>query len=150
MEFLNNPTTFSYCLKVFGLRRFCWSVRNSSRTCSMVTSATRGRSTIFFAILPRTTDRPVRKRGDEPRSNSVVRKRCVPYSARLERGECSDLPVRAAPQSHGCKSVVRGLPLEVIILNGIDWQKEKGKPLACLILYRMKNHRTIKELAELG
>jgi len=59
--------------------------------------------------LPRTTERPVRKRGDEPRSNSVVIKRYVPYPTRLERGECSDLPVRAAPQSHGRKSVVRGL-----------------------------------------
>jgi len=59
--------------------------------------------------LPRTTERPVRTRGDEPRSNSVVRKRCVPYPARLDRGECSDLPVRAAPQSHERKSVVRGL-----------------------------------------
>ena len=76
--------------------------------------------------LPRTTERPVRK----PRSNSVVRKRFVLYPARLERGkrgdeprtisiptsttivrgECSDLLVRAAPQSHGRKSVVRGLP----------------------------------------
>ena len=37
--------------------------------------------------LPRTTERPVRKRGDE----------------------CSDPPVRVAPQSHGRKSVVRGL-----------------------------------------
>ena len=43
--------------------------------------------------LPRTTERPVRKRGDEPRSNSVVIKRYVPYPTRLERGECSDLPV---------------------------------------------------------
>ena len=42
-------------------------------------------------VLPRTTERPVRKRGDE----------------------CSDLPVRAVPQSHGHKSVVRGLlPLD--------------------------------------
>ena len=38
-------------------------------------------------ILARTTERPVRKRGDES----------------------SDLPVWAAPQSHGRKSVVRGL-----------------------------------------
>ena len=37
--------------------------------------------------LPRTTERPGRKRGDE----------------------CSDLPVGAAPQSYGRKSVVRGL-----------------------------------------
>ena len=59
--------------------------------------------------LPRTTERPVRKRGDEPRSNSVVIKRYVPYPTWLERGECSDLPVKAAPQSHGRKSVVRGL-----------------------------------------
>ena len=51
------------------------------------------------------------KRGDESRSNSVVIKQTVLYPTRLERDECSDLPVRAAPQSHGRKSVVRGLPL---------------------------------------
>jgi hypothetical protein len=33
------------------------------------------------------------KRGDEPRSNSVMRKRCFPYPARLERGEYSGLPL---------------------------------------------------------
>ena len=44
--------------------------------------------------LPRTTERPVRKRGDE----------------------CSDLPVWAAPQSHGRKSVVRGLLLRPLNL----------------------------------
>ncbi len=38
--------------------------------------------------LPRTTERPVRERGDE----------------------CSELPAREVPQSHGRKSVVRGLP----------------------------------------
>ncbi len=47
-----------------------------------------GFSSVPFLNLPRTTERPVRKRGDE----------------------CSDLPVRAAPQSHERKSVVRGLP----------------------------------------
>jgi len=31
-------------------------------------------------------------------------------SARLERGECSGVAQRAAPESHGRKSVVRGLP----------------------------------------
>ncbi len=76
--------------------------------------------------LPRTTERPVRK----PRSNSVVRKRCVLYPARLERGkrgdECSVLSVTlwsnlsteaahvsagydSTGQNHGRKSVVRGL-----------------------------------------
>ncbi len=60
-------------------------------------------------ILPRTTERPARECVDEPRSNSVVINRYVPYPIRLERGECSGLPRRAAPQSHGRKSVVRGL-----------------------------------------
>ncbi len=45
-------------------------------------------SQIHISCLPRTTERPVRNRGEE----------------------CSDLPVRAALQSHGRKSVVRGLP----------------------------------------
>jgi len=53
--------------------------------------------------LPRTTERPVRKRGDEPRT--IV----VGVGVEIVRGECSDLSVRAAPQSHGRKSVVRGL-----------------------------------------
>ena len=44
---------------------------------------------ITMPILPRTTERPVRERGDE----------------------CSELPARAVPQSHGRKSVVRGLLL---------------------------------------
>ncbi len=44
------------------------------------------------------------KRGDEPRTFST------PTPTTIVRGECSDLPVRAAPQSHGRKSVVRGLP----------------------------------------
>ena len=39
--------------------------------------------------LPRTTERPARECGDEPRSNSAIRERCIPYPARLERGECS-------------------------------------------------------------
>ena len=47
-----------------------------------------GLSNYKVAYLPRSTELPVRKRGDE----------------------CSDLPVRGAPQSHGRKSVVRGLP----------------------------------------
>ncbi len=44
----------------------------------------------FGHPLPRTTERPVRMRGDE----------------------CSGFPVGAVPQSHGRKPVVRGLPLE--------------------------------------
>ena len=39
------------------------------------------------------------KRGDEPHSNSVVIKRPVLYPTLLERDECFDLPVRAAPQA---------------------------------------------------
>ncbi len=66
--------------------------------------------------LPCNTERPVREQGDEPRSNSVMRKRCVLYPARFERGECFELSARAMSQSHGpvCqstgrrKSVVRG------------------------------------------
>ena len=41
------------------------------------------------------------RRGDEP-----VRSQPLPQSY---GDECSDLPLRAAPQSHGCKSVVRGI-----------------------------------------
>ena len=41
----------------------------------------------FTFSLPRTTERPVRKRGDE----------------------CSGVPTRVVPQSHGRKPVVRGL-----------------------------------------
>ncbi len=55
--------------------------------------------------LPRTTERPVRKRGDE----------------------CSDLPVRAAPQSHGRKSVVRGLPQ--VMLGHIALKNQGSDPL---------------------
>ena len=101
--------------------------------------------------LPRTTCRELQGRMTEgpvrkPRSNSVVRKRCVLYPARLERGErgdeprtistqtpativrdeCSDLPVRATAQSHGpvCRStgrrkaVVRGLQTIAVLPNG--------------------------------
>ncbi len=42
---------------------------------------------ILTTILPRTTERPGRESGDE----------------------CSELPRREAPQSHGRKSMVRGL-----------------------------------------
>ncbi len=41
------------------------------------------------------------KRGDELRT--------ITTPTTIVRGECSDLPVWAAPQSHGRKSVVRGL-----------------------------------------
>ncbi len=44
---------------------------------------------IIMPILPRTTECAVRERGDE----------------------CSELPARAVPQSHGRKPVVRGLLL---------------------------------------
>ncbi len=74
--------------------------------------------------LPRTTESPVRQRGDEPRSNSVMRKRCVPYPARLERGECSGLPAREAPQSHGRKPVVRGL----LTVKGVMWTGVDSPP----------------------
>src|SRR3972149_42929 len=89
--------------------------------------------TVSSDPLPRTTERPARECGDEPHSNSAIRERCIPYPARLERGECSGVAQRAAPQSrttlpegeqrkavrgnyvvrdqsHGRKSVVRGLP----------------------------------------
>ena len=48
---------------------------------------------LFSIPLPRTKEGPVRERGDE----------------------CSELPARAAPQSHGRKSVVRGLLLPVLL-----------------------------------
>ncbi len=51
--------------------------------------------------LPRTTERAVRKRGDK----------------------CPDLPVRAALQSHGRKSVVRGL----LFLDPQDWAESITK-----------------------
>ena len=54
--------------------------------------------------LPRTTERPTCECGDEPRTSGVEQ------GERLVRGECSELPRRAVPQSHGRKSVVRGLP----------------------------------------
>jgi len=44
--------------------------------------------------LPRTTELPVRERGDE----------------------CSELPAREVPQSHGRKSVVRSLLFRTLIL----------------------------------
>jgi len=59
--------------------------------------------------LPRTTESPVRQRGNEPRSNSVMKKRFVSYPARLVRGECYGLPARGAPQRYLRKPVVRGL-----------------------------------------
>ena len=85
--------------------------------------------------LPRTTERHVRERGDEPRSNSVVRKRCIPYPARLERGECSELPARVVPQRHGRKSVIRGLPK----LNSVTLARKNlvlglfGRRVGCLV-----------------
>ena len=45
--------------------------------------------------LPRTTERPVREREDE----------------------CSELPAREAPQSHGRKFVVLGLPRHISLLS---------------------------------
>src|SRR3989304_6333886 len=65
--------------------------------------------TVSSDPLPRTTERPARECGDEPHSNSAIRERCIPYPARLERGECSGVAQRAAPKSHGQKSVGRGL-----------------------------------------
>ena len=61
------------------------------------------------APSPCTTERAVRRRGDEPRSNSAMRKRWGRCPERLERGECSERPQRAASQSHGRNFVVRGL-----------------------------------------
>ena len=37
----------------------------------------------------RTTERLVRKRGDEPRSKFATKKRCIACPEQLERGECS-------------------------------------------------------------
>src|SRR3990172_11949870 len=54
--------------------------------------------------LPRTTERPARECGDEPRTISAQ----TPNT--IVRGECSKCSQRAAPESHGRKSVVRGLP----------------------------------------
>src|SRR3990172_4744496 len=66
----------------------------------------------FFPLSsPRTTEDPACECGDEPRSNSATRELHPLYPARLERGECSELSRRAAPQSHGRKSVVRGLQI---------------------------------------
>jgi len=82
---------------------------------------------LFCYCLPRTTERPVRKRGDEPRSKFATRKPCVALPEQLERGECSgvlatlwsNLSTETAHvsrgsystgQSHGRKPVVRGLP----------------------------------------
>ncbi len=56
-----------------------------------------------LTLLSRTTERPVRERVDEPRTFSSQ------TPAPIVRGECSELPARAVPQSHGRKSVVRGL-----------------------------------------
>ncbi len=53
--------------------------------------------------LPRTTERPVRERGDE----------------------CSELPAREVPQSHGRKPVVRGLPriMSEDVIIGMPYKK---------------------------
>ena len=63
------------------------------------------------SFLPRTTERPVRKRGDEPRTISTQ------TLAKIVRDECFDLPVRAAPHSHGRKYVVRGLQMIKVLPN---------------------------------
>ncbi len=52
----------------------------------------------------RTTERPARECGDEPRTSGVGQE------DGLVRGECCEMPRRATPQSHERKSVVRGLP----------------------------------------
>ncbi len=62
----------------------------------------------FPGDLPRTTECPARKRGDE----------------------CSDLLVRAAPQSHGRKSVVRGLPMKDSEGLPFDAEDEKANLFA--------------------
>ena len=86
-------------------------------------------SETYFSVwpLPRTTERPARECGDEPRTISAQ----TPNT--IVRGECPNCSQRAAPQSrttlpegeqrkavrgnyvvrdqsHGRKSVVRGLP----------------------------------------
>ncbi len=64
-----------------------------------------------YRHLPRTTERPMRKRGDEPRSKFATSKACITCPEQLERGECSGLSARVVPQSHGRKAVVRGLQM---------------------------------------
>ncbi len=74
--------------------------------------------------LPRTTKGPVGERrstlrlskgrlpagGDEPREIiSSVKTLKTPLAA-ISRGECSELPAKAAPRNYGRESVVRGLP----------------------------------------
>ncbi len=59
--------------------------------------------------LPRITERPACECGDEPRSETFRGAEKPGIEHISDRGECSELPRRAAPQSHGRKSVVRGL-----------------------------------------
>ncbi len=75
---------------IFGLERILRVAINPSIPGNMMSMRIRW---VFFdgfrhTLFTRTTERPVRERGDE----------------------CSELPAREAPQNHGRKSVVRGLP----------------------------------------
>ena len=76
-------------------------------------------STGAFAVraLPRTTECLGRESGDEPRTNSVMKRHIVPYLGMFEWGECSKLPRREAPQTVGRRPVVRGLPLLFLCAN---------------------------------
>ncbi len=68
-------------------------------------------------FLPRTTGRPLRKRGDSPCEIIFSVKALRTPLAAISRGECSEGPRRETPQSHGRKSVVRGLLL-LVFLSG--------------------------------
>jgi hypothetical protein len=60
--------------------------------------------------LPRTTERPVRERGDSPREIISSIETLKTALAPISRGECSEFSGRVVPQSLERKSVVRGLP----------------------------------------
>ncbi len=61
--------------------------------------------------LPRTTEDRELKRADSPCEIIVSVETLKVALAAISRGECSRLFAWAAPQSHGCKPVVRGLYL---------------------------------------
>ncbi len=94
-------------------------------------------------LLPRTTEHPVRKRGDEPRSNCARSATDRLLMTELEQGECSGLPVTlwsnlsvetthlsrgscSTGQSHGRKLVVRGL---LMVDNTLFIPQNEQKPL---------------------
>ena len=68
-----------------------------------------GRPYSCFGGSPRTIERPVRERGDEPREIISSVKTLKTPLASISQGERSELPAREAPQSHGpvCRSTGR-------------------------------------------